>query len=168
MATEDAPASADILTDPTELTHVGPATAAVIEEAPFDAADILHRTISYRALLAAGINPGVAAKLRREYSLVWSFEWLAGANLTCRADMVSGLDPDQREWIAESGSPDVDTTSPDDSDRAWREREAWLEPDAELARPCERCGGRLEAYHLGDARALQCEDCGYVGVPTKG
>ena len=88
--------------EPTELRYVGPATAAVIDEADFEAGDILARTVSYADLLAAGVNPGVAANLRREYSLVWSLQWVAGANLSRRAVTVSGLEPEQREWIASS------------------------------------------------------------------
>ena len=100
--------------DPTELRYVGPATAAAIETAPFEAGGLRDRTVSMDDLLAAGVNPGVAAKLRREYSLVWSFDWVDGAHLGRRAAQVRGLDPEQRRWIAASVSnPDSDGTPAD-------------------------------------------------------
>lgn len=156
--------------EPSDLRHVGPATAAVIERAPFEAGDLPDRTVSFAELLAAGVNPGVAAKLRREYSLVWSFEWVAGAFLARRAEQVGGLDPDQREWIAASPSTgrsngiDGDVI---DAERAWRERAAWVDAVAEGAESCERCGDDLVTFRMGDRRSVQCESCGYVGVSVR-
>lgn len=31
---------------------------------------------------------------------------------------------------------------------------------------CPRCGGGLDTFVLGDARAVACEDCGYADVPA--
>ena len=31
---------------------------------------------------------------------------------------------------------------------------------------CPRCGGTVVTYELAGATALDCEDCGYVGVPA--
>lgn len=31
---------------------------------------------------------------------------------------------------------------------------------------CERCGGPIERYRLGDHEALSCTDCGYLDVPV--
>jgi len=169
METGKTPGKRNPLDDPTEMTHIGPATAAIIEDAPFDALDIMERTVSYSTLLDSGVNPGVAAKLRKEYSLVWSFEWNAGADLVRRAARVGELDPEHRDWIAASEATRVDTAQPPPArDRAWSEREAWLDPVDELVRPCERCGGRLSSYQLNRSRAIQCMDCGFVGIPTNG
>lgn len=160
---------ADRALDPTELRFVGPATAATIDRAPFEAADVLDRAVSYSDLLAAGVNPGVAAKLRREYSLVWSFDWVAGANLERRADLVSGLDAEQRAWIASSESTGdaSDGTERDviDAERAWRERAVGSTTDEPTS--CERCGDRLVTFRLGDRRSVQCEACGFVGVAVR-
>jgi DNA-directed RNA polymerase subunit M/transcription elongation factor TFIIS len=32
---------------------------------------------------------------------------------------------------------------------------------------CPRCGGALSAYALGEAEAVACEDCGYLGAPVE-
>lgn len=168
MAPGDTSSAAKSVDDPKALKHVGPSTADIIESAPFEAADIVRRTVSYNALLAAGINPGVAAKLRKEYSLVWSFEWLAGADLACRAEHIRGLDREHRDWIADSKPEPRDSDpKPSTAEKAWRDRQAWLDPKDELTRPCRRCGAQLESFQLGDSRAIQCTDCGFVGVPSR-
>lgn len=152
------------------LTYVGPATAAAIDEAPFDAANIRDRSVSYVDLLAAGINPGVAAKLRREYSLLWSFFWEPGADLSSRAEHVTGLEPEQREWIAASGSADDETDGierePIEAERAWRERSAWVGGSDDTT-TCERCDEPLVSFQMGERSAVHCEGCGFVGVPVR-
>jgi len=88
--------------EPTELKFVGPATAAVIEDASFDAAGIRDRTVSF-GMLDAGVNPGVAARIRREHSLPWSFDTEADrSDLTRRSDQVRGLNDGERDWVAAS------------------------------------------------------------------
>lgn len=149
--------------EPTALRFVGPATAAVVESADFDAADIRSRRVSYRDLVTAGVNPGVAAKLRREYSLVWTFEWEPGADLDRRATLVTGLDPDQRKWVASSGARE---DGPNDAGRDWRARDDWVSAALRRDRPstCPRCGGELARFEFGDQQSIQCESCGYVGL----
>lgn len=156
---------------PGDLRHVGPATAAAIEVAPFEAADVRDRAVSFADLLSAGVNPGVAARLRREYSLVWTFEWVAGAFLLQRAEQVGGLVPDQREWIAASPSGEGRPAGPEgdvvDAERAWRERATWLAAGDEEDPTCDRCGDPLVTYRLGDRRTVHCEGCGFVGVAAR-
>lgn len=159
--------------EPTALRFVGPATAAVIEDAPFEAEAIRDRQVSFQELIEAGVNHGVAAKLRREYSLVWAFRWAPGANLDRRALQVTGLVDGQREWVA--ASFDADALEAGDGaggltadEESWQDREAWLAasvPD-EQDEACPRCGGILDRFELGDHRALQCEACGYTGIPV--
>ena len=162
---------ADAPHNPAALKYVGPATAAAIERAHFDADDIVQRTVSVTDLLAAGVNPGVAAKLRKEYSLVWAFRWHPGADLDRRAQQVGGLDPDHREWIAASALADGESLSNggtvgEAAEQAWRERAAWLGTAAE--KPfCGRCGGPLVTYRLGDRESVQCDGCGYVGLTAR-
>lgn len=31
---------------------------------------------------------------------------------------------------------------------------------------CPRCNGPVESFTLGEATAVVCETCGYVGIPT--
>lgn len=169
--------------DPVDLWGVGPATAAVIEDAPFGAADIATRNVSYTMLVDAGINPGVAERLRRKYSLVWSFRWTVGANLEQRANRLTGLSEAERDWIIASFSTDGSSVDPVESDsdddinqlkRAWREwireshqRGPSVNGDGADSHPddtCTRCGGELGVYSLSDRRTVLCESCGYAGV----
>lgn len=91
--------------EPASLRFVGHATAAVVDRASFDLDDIVARRVSYRELVDAGVNPGIAERLRREYSLVWSFEWCVGeADLPRRATRVRNLRPAERSWIAASAA----------------------------------------------------------------
>jgi len=157
------------VSEPTDLRYVGPETAAVIEAAPFEAGDVITRSVSYADLLAAGVNPGVAGKLRREYSLVWSLEWVAGANLQRRAITVGGLDPAQREWIAASARTEADEPAAivSGAERAWQERADWLDAEERDPERCERCGDPLVTYELGDRQTVHCESCGYAGVAVR-
>lgn len=123
--------SADEQIDPrraTDLRFVGPATAAVLADAPFGPDDIVARRVSYRMLTDAGANPGVAARIRREHSLPWSFE--GGEDLDRRSVQIRGLRDDERAWIAassgdwesrESTTTDGGATAAD-AERAWQER----------------------------------------------
>lgn len=87
---------------PTDVKFVGPATAEVLASASFDAAAILDKQVSYEMLVSAGVNPGVASKLRRAHSLAWSFDGTSGENLTKRSAQVRGLQDDERAWVAAS------------------------------------------------------------------
>jgi len=85
----------------TDVRFVGPATAAVLSEAEVAPADVTERRISFNQLVEYGVNPGVAARIRREHSLSWSFE-SSGEDLDRRSTQVRGLDDDERAWIAAS------------------------------------------------------------------
>ena len=102
--------------EPTELKFVGPATAAVIEDASFAAAGIRDREVSFGMLLDAGVNPGVAARIRREHSLPWSFDTEDDRNdLSRRSDQVRGLNNGERDWVAASTGDWADD-DPDETD----------------------------------------------------
>jgi hypothetical protein len=88
------------VTEPTDLKFVGSATAEVIVDASFDAEDIADKRVSYSMLVAAGVNPGVAAKIRRCHSLSWSFD--SGSGLDRRSEQVRGLQDGERAWVAAS------------------------------------------------------------------
>lgn len=87
--------------DPTDLRFIGPATAESLAAAGLEASGILRKDVSYRQLIDAGINPGVATKIRREHSLPWS---LSGSSddLDRRSDQVRGLQDGERAWVAAS------------------------------------------------------------------
>ncbi|MDR5657067.1 hypothetical protein RH831_07720 [Halodesulfurarchaeum sp. HSR-GB] len=120
----------------TALTHVGPATAAVLEAADIEPGDISNRQVSHAQLIDVGVNPGVAARIRREHSLPWSFDG-SGDDLDRRAEQVRGLQDGEREWVAASANgwdttkrgEEVKTTTEDDS--GWERRPWPTEPDPE-------------------------------------
>lgn len=105
--------------EPADLKWVGPATAAVFEAADLSAADVRDKRVSFRMLVDAGVNPGVAAKIRREHSLSWSFE--AGDGLNRRSTQVRGLGSEEAAWVAasagdwESSADDVDPNADADT-----------------------------------------------------
>ncbi|WP_327052548.1 DUF7409 domain-containing protein [Halomicrococcus gelatinilyticus] len=111
------------VSDPTDVKFVGPATATVIAEAPFDAAAIPARAVSYAMLTEAGVNPGVAARLRREHSLAWSFEGGGKGDLADRSDQVRGLRDEERAWVAASSgdweNAEVSTSDDEDDEEEW-------------------------------------------------
>ena len=82
------------------VRFVGPATAAALADHGYDATAITDKRISYRLLVDAGVNPGVAAKIRREHSLSWSFD--SGGDLGRRSTQVRGLGAAEAEWVAAS------------------------------------------------------------------
>lgn len=151
--------------NPTDLPLVGPATAAAIDDAPFDATDIADRRVSYRMLREAGVNPGIAARMRRRYSLVWSFRWhFGGDDFPDRAAQVRGLRDPERAWIDESGRP-VEDTSPELE--AWAD---WIDGSFENGtsppseRQCPRCGSPFSTFVMGTTERIHCEGCGYAAV----
>ena len=106
------------------VRYVGPATAAVLEREGYDAAAITEKRVSYRMLVDAGVNPGVAAKIRREHSLSWSFD--SGSDLDRRSEQIRGLGSAEAEWVAASaGDWEDDSTaaaeidSTDEADDSW-------------------------------------------------
>lgn len=92
-----------------DLKFVGPATAPVLAAAGVEPTDIRERRVSHAHLIEAGVNPGVAAKIRREHSLSWSLE--GGEDLDQRAEQVRGLQDGEREWVAASASDWEDPAS---------------------------------------------------------
>lgn len=109
----------------TDLKFVGPATADAIEQAGFSVQDIVDKDVSYRMLLSAGVNAGVAAKIRRYHSLSWSFD--ADGDLSRRSEQVRGLQDEERAWVADSGievddeesDAATDRTTDSDGEAAW-------------------------------------------------
>ena len=109
----DSPESATV-ESVTAVRFVGPATAAVLEREGYDATTITDKRVSYRMLVDAGVNPGVAAKIRREHSLSWSFD--SGGDLDRRSTQVRGLGSAEAEWVAASAGDWADESAGDDSE----------------------------------------------------
>lgn len=103
------------------LKFVGPATAGVLADADVTASDVENKAVTHAELVDYGVNPGVAARIRREHSLQWSFE--GGEDLDQRAEQVRGLQDDEREWVAASYGED--DASADGSGDATAEEAAW-------------------------------------------
>ncbi len=112
-------ASDAVPTELQDLKYVGPATAESLAESNIDVDAIVDGEVCYRDLVAAGTNPGVAAKIRRWHSLSWSFN--SGDDLDRRSSQVRGLGDDERAWVAAS-SGDWDAT--DEADTGDDERDA--------------------------------------------
>jgi hypothetical protein len=112
----------------TELAYVGPATAPILRAAGIDPEDIRDRRVSHAQLVDAGVNAGVAAKIRRHHSLSWSLE--GGEDLDRRAEQVRGLQDGEREWVARSASDweegtEEDRASTDEDDETDWTRRPW-------------------------------------------
>ncbi len=75
-----------------------------LEAADVDPAAVSSKEYSYRMLLDAGVDDGVADALRRRFSLPWSFE--TDGDLDRRSAAVRGLGAAEREWIAKSRDED--------------------------------------------------------------
>jgi len=116
-----------------DLRFVGPATAAVLADAGVEPDDVVGKRVSHAQLVEYGVNPGVAARIRREHSLQWSFE--GGEDLDQRAEQVRGLQDDERQWVAASyGEGDGDDAAgaeADGSGDATAREAAWQADAAE-------------------------------------
>lgn len=103
----------------TDLRQIGSVTADLLSAAGFDAEDVRRKRVSYRDLVEAGVNAGVAAKIRREHSLPWTIDD-AAADLDRRSRNVRGLRDGEREWVANANSRDDGRDR--DGEREWVER----------------------------------------------
>ncbi|MFB6131245.1 MAG: hypothetical protein ABEJ28_10540 [Salinigranum sp.] len=154
--------------DPTSTLGVDLVSGIAIETAPFDAGAVADGSVSYRMLVDAGVHPDVADDLRRTWSLVWSFRWRPGADLSRRAARLRGLSEAERAWIAESDPGDG--TASDPPETVWAERRRWTERAApEEAseggeRACVRCGSTVATYSLNGREVVVCESCGFSGL----
>ena len=125
-----------------DLRFVGPKSAATLRDSPVSLADLVEKRIAYRDLKEAGVNPGVAAKIRREHSLSWSLDG-GGTDLDRRSTQVRGLDDDERAWIAASSGWSEETTATEtdgsgdatEAEAAWRARTDSEEAPTDDERP---------------------------------
>lgn len=116
--------------DPTDLKWIGPATAEVFSGADFTADHVANKDVSYQMLVDAGVNPGVAAKIRREHSLSWSFE--AGDGLSERSAQVRGLGSDEAAWVEASSSGDWEEEADEEAPEAGAsDEDAWVAASSE-------------------------------------
>lgn len=161
-------ADASAVTDPTDVKFVGPKTAVVLGASAFEAADILEKRVSYEMLVDAGVNHGVATKLRREHSLPWTFEGSEGEDLARRSSQVRGLRDEERAWIAASSgdweNADPPTTASADgggsaqaAEAAWRDRSK-PDPVTEIAGIGEARAEQLAEGGINSVRSLATAD----------
>jgi len=167
MAEGEAPADAESGADTEDLDlrdlrHVGPVTAAVLREAEVSTADLREKRVDHETLVAAGVNPGVAARIRREHSLAWSHS--TGGDLTRRADQVGGLGDAERAWVAASSGDWSAEEARTGEREAWRTAEAaWREGDppepvTELEDVSAADAGRLAEAGVNSIRSLARAD----------
>jgi len=99
---------------------------AALESADVDPEAVARRECSYRMLLDAAVAEPLADKLRRRFSLPWSFS--NDGDLDRRSTEVRGLGDAEREWVAVSG------------DESWQSFDITptREPDADRETPADR------------------------------
>jgi len=120
------------------VRFVGPSTAAVLDREGYDATAISDKRVSYRMLIEAGVNPGVAAKLRREHSLSWSFR--SGGDLSRRSAQIRGLGSAEAAWITASAG-DWESATEASTDAAGD----GIEPEESKARSTHETDVRLSS-----------------------
>lgn len=105
-----------------------PGHREALEDAGIEPAVVSRESCSYRMLLDAGLDEGVADALRRQFSLPWSFE--TDGDLDRRSSEVRGLGEAERAWVAASAdegwqafepvsSSGAETGAEDASGRPW-------------------------------------------------
>jgi len=120
----DGTESSTVETGVESVRYVGPATAAVLDREGYDATAITEKRVSYRMLVDAGVNLGVAAKIRRENSLSWSFD--SGSDLDRRSEQIRGLGSAEAEWVAASaGDWEDNSTAADEPDSTDEADDSW-------------------------------------------
>jgi hypothetical protein len=152
--------------DPTDVRFVGPATAESLEAADISAEAILRKEVSYRQLVDADINSGVATKLRREHSLPWSLRGSSSEDLDRRSDQVRGLKDGERAWVSAS-TGDWEDADPTESsgaeadgsgeaeaaEAAWRDRSK-PDPVTEVPGVTEDDAEQLAKAGINSVRSL--------------
>ncbi len=120
--------SADV--ELTELRYVGPATASTLAAESVTVDDVREKRVSYQMLVDAGINAGVATKIRRWHSLPWTFDG-EEHHLDRRSKNVRHLQDDEREWVAASSDwrEDGAATAEDGEDEPVRTDDDWESDD---------------------------------------
>ncbi|WP_247728292.1 hypothetical protein [Halovivax limisalsi] len=93
LEAEERRALAEADVDPDALGDIG-----------VDPSGVVDKEYSYRQLLDAGVEEAAADRLRRQFSLPWSFE--TDGDLDRRSEAVSGLGADERAWVAASADED--------------------------------------------------------------
>ena len=159
----------DRVDDLTDLKYIGPATAAELADADFGVEDLRSKQVSYRMLVEAGANPGVATKIRREHSLPWSITGSPGDDLDKRSDQVRGLQDEERAWVAAStgdwetkdstdGTAEADGSGEAEvAEAAWRERSR-PDPVTEVEGVDEDVARELAKAGINSVRSLATAD----------
>lgn len=104
-----------------------------LEAADVDPDAVREKAHSYRTLVDAGVDEGIADALRRRFSLPWSFDGESDGDLERRSSEIRGLGAAERKWIAVSDGEDWQSFEYDSSSLAvvGRDRPAerpWPEP----------------------------------------
>ncbi|MFB6103837.1 MAG: helix-hairpin-helix domain-containing protein [Halobacteriaceae archaeon] len=135
---------------------VGSVTASVLADADIDPEDLLDRRVTHAELRDVGVNPGVAARLRRAHSLPWAHA-ADSDDLDRRAEQIRGLDRDERAWVAVSASDWTETLDREipTSEEATTDDEHHHNPDRT---PVTSISG------IGEVRAAALADAGITSV----
>lgn len=152
--------------EPTELKFVGPATAEALDDADFSAQDVVDKDVSYRMLLEVGVNPGVAAKIRRYHSLAWSFD--NDGDLDRRSEQVRGLKEAEAAWVASSGPSEEDAEEPSEETAAVDETAGTDETDGEAAWVADSAKPADDRESTETPEVVDDEETAWVAEATSG
>lgn len=162
----------------TEVKYVGQTTAEAIAREGITAEDLLNKRVSYRMLIEADTNPGVATKIRREHSLPWSITGSSSDDLSKRSDQIRGLQDGERAWVAASSGDwasdtggsrsasgdgsqraknDDSTAEADGGEAAWRERSK-PDPVTEVDGVDDEVAEQLAKAGITSVRSLATSD----------
>jgi len=119
------------------VESVGPETAKLLSRADISPDGLRGGDVSYRDLVDAGVDEAVAADLRREFSLPWSFE--VGGDLSARSAAVGTLSSTERDWIAASADDWEDRAVTPSGPVARESADLWADRTRPI--PVERVSG---------------------------
>lgn len=165
MASEDSECDVrDAGVDRTALPAVGEAGASAMAAAEIAPVDVRERAVSYRDLLEAGVDAEVATALRREFSLPYSMAF--GEGIEARSAEVTGLQDDERDWVAASAS-DWEEMSVPVYDPVEREPAAiWADRDRPTPVTAVPGVGPDDADRLAAVGVTSARQLGFVSAST--
>jgi len=154
----------DTVVDRTALPGVGVADARAMAAAEIAAVDVRERAVSYRDLLGAGVDAEVATALRREFSLPYSMAF--GEGIEERSAEVTGLQDDERDWVAASAS-DWEEMGVPEYDPVEREPEdVWADRDRPTPVTAVPGVGPDDADRLAAVGVTSVRQLGFVSAST--
>lgn len=148
-----------------EEVSVDPESMKGLVEAEISIDALEDKSVSYRDLVDAGVDAGVATELRRHFSLPWTFE--LGSDLSERSGAVGALSSTEREWVELSDGDWQDNPVESSIATPRQGRDVWAEldrptPVTALPGISEDHAERLTAAGVTSIKQLTFLDAGVV------